>query len=304
MDLNALRLFVAAARELSFAAVAQERDLNPSSVSRSIAQLETQLGLRLFHRTTRTMSLTEAGELYLARVAAIIDELDAAEEQARLVSTTPTGTLRLTASVAFGERVIVPLLPDFRARYPELKLELLFTDANLDLVGEGVDLALRLGPRPGGELVATRLFDTAYRVVASPDYLAGHAPIRRPADLAAHDCAVFALPAFRSAWRFRERGGGAGAAVQTVPVSAHAMVSSALSLRSIVLGGGGPALLADWLIGDDIRAGRLVDVLPAFEATAAGFDSAAWLAYASRSYLPRKVRVTVDYLKARLSPGP
>ena len=181
MDLNALRLFVAAARELSFAAVAQERDLNPSSVSRSIAQLETQLGLRLFHRTTRTMSLTEAGELYLARVAAIIDELDAAEEQARLVSTTPTGTLRLTASVAFGERVIVPLLPDFRARYPELKLELLFTDANLDLVGEGVDLALRLGPRPGGELVATRLFDTAYRVVASPDYLAGHAPIRRPA---------------------------------------------------------------------------------------------------------------------------
>ncbi|MEM7283076.1 MAG: LysR family transcriptional regulator, partial [Pseudomonadota bacterium] len=123
MNIDTLRLFVEVARKLSFAAVAQERDINPSSVSRIIAQLEEHLALRLFQRTTRTMTLTEAGEAYFRRVSVIIEELEQAEEQARLANTGPMGTLKLTASVAFGERMIAPLVSTFRQSYPDVKLE-------------------------------------------------------------------------------------------------------------------------------------------------------------------------------------
>ncbi len=302
MNVDALRLFVEVANKLGFAAVAADRGVSPSSVSRIIGQLEGELGLRLFQRTTRTMTLTEAGGIYFRHVTPIIDALDEAEEEARRVNSGPLGTLRMTASVAFGERVIVPLLPDFRDAFPDVDLDLKFTDANVDLVAEGIDLAVRLGPGLTGDVVATRLFRTAYRVVASRAYLENAPPIGEPADLEHHACTVFQLPEYRSAWKFRQRAGGRRGETQTVPINAGTVVSSALSLRSVVLGGSGPALLADWLVRDDIAAGQLVDVLPGYDATATTFDTAAWLLYPSRAYLPQKVRVTIDFLKERLAP--
>ncbi|MEL7449482.1 MAG: LysR family transcriptional regulator [Pseudomonadota bacterium] len=300
MNVDALRLFIEVANKLGFAAVAADRGVSPSSVSRVIGQLESELGLRLFHRTTRTMTLTEAGDIYFRHVTPIIDALDEAEEAARLVSAGPQGTLRMTASVAFGERVIVPLLPSFRAAFPGVELDLFFTDANVDLVSEGIDLAVRLGSGLTGDIVATRLFRTAYRVVASKAYLEQAPPIKKPEDLEHHACTVFQLPAYRSAWKFKKRNGRQRGGVQAVPITGGTVVSSALSLRSVVLGGGGPALLADWLVADDIADGRLVDVLPGYDATATTFDTAAWLLYPSRAYLPQKVRVTIDFLKQQL----
>ena len=305
MDIEALRLFTEVAHRLSFAAVAEARGLNPSSVSRAIGQLEDELGLRLFQRTTRRMALTEAGALFHRRVMELVDDFDQARDQARAAQAAPRGVLRLTASVAFGERMIVPLLPAFRAAYPEVKLELLLTDANLDLVSAGVDLAVRLAARIEGDVIATRLMTTRYRVCASPDYLAREAAPRRPQDLEQHRCVLFTLPAFRTAWRFRPgRREGKGAETEiTVPIDGDIALSSALSLRSTVLQGAGPALLADWLIQTDLAARRLVDLFPEHEVTATDFDTAAWLLYPSRSYLPQKVRVTIDFLKARLGGG-
>lgn len=155
-----MRMFVEVARRGSFAAAARDRDVDPSSVSRAVALLEEELGVRLFQRTTRRVALTEAGEIYLARVTALVDELDFARDEARGVSTGPVGTLRLTASVAFGNTCLVPLLPEFRERYPGVKLELLLTDTVLDLVAERVDLAIRLGRRFDADFIATKLFDT------------------------------------------------------------------------------------------------------------------------------------------------
>ncbi|MEO0421801.1 MAG: LysR family transcriptional regulator [Pseudomonadota bacterium] len=303
MKVDTLQLFVEVARRLSFAAVAESRGVNPSSVSRVIGQLEANLGVRLFQRTTRSMTLTEAGELYLQRVAAVLEELDQAQEQARQLDSGPRGTLRLTASVAFGERVIVPRTPRFQARYPDVALELLFTDDNLDLVREGIDLAVRLTPMMSGDVVATRLCPTAYRVVASPAYLDRAPPVREPQDLTEHACCVFALPAFRGEWTYRPRRGDSEGAPGTVAIRSHLVVSSALSLRSLVLAGAGPALLADWLIRDDLASGALVDLLPAYEVTATRFDTAAWLAMPSRAYLPQRVRVMIDFLKEECSPG-
>jgi DNA-binding transcriptional LysR family regulator len=134
----------------------------------------------LFQRSTRRVALTEAGEIYLARVAALAEEMDRARDEARGVSAGPVGTLRLTVSVAFGCTRLVPLLPEFRGLYPGVKLELLLTDTVLDLVAERVDLAARLGRRFDADFVATKLFDTRYRVCANPSYLRNQPGTRRP----------------------------------------------------------------------------------------------------------------------------
>ncbi|MEM8785737.1 MAG: LysR family transcriptional regulator, partial [Pseudomonadota bacterium] len=183
MDHSTLRLFLEVARRLSFAEVAAQRGLNPSSVSRSIAGLEDGLGVRLFQRTTRRMTLTESGAIFYRRVGELLDEFDQACEEARALSASPAGTLRMTASVAFGERMIVPLLPRFRALYPDVRLDLKFTDANVDLIAEGIDLAVRLGSRMVTDAIVTRLISTRYRICASPAYLQQADPIAAPADL-------------------------------------------------------------------------------------------------------------------------
>src|SRR5579872_6717564 len=144
MDIETLRLFVQVARRGSFAIVARDRGTDPSSVSRTIAALEDELQVRLLQRSTRRMTLTEAGAAYLARLESLIEELDHARDEALAVSARPIGTIRLTASVAFGQKCVAPLLPKLRQTCPDLGIDLILTDANLDLVSEGVDLAIRL----------------------------------------------------------------------------------------------------------------------------------------------------------------
>lgn len=300
MDLQNLRLFVEVARRGSFAAVARDRHFDPTSVSRAVATLEAELGFRLFQRTTRRMALTEAGALYLERVEALVDELGHAADAARAVQSGPIGNLRLTTSVAFGQTCIVPLLPAFRAAYPALKLELLLTDANLGLIADRIDLAIRLGPRSDDNLIGVKLFDTRYRVCASPAWLDRAGPLTAPEELEAHSCLLFDLPDFRTRWLFRD---GAGRERQ-VAVQGEVVISNALALRDCCLAGMGPALLADWLIDEDIAAGRLCDLFPDYQVTATDFETAARLLYPSRAFLPNKVRVAIDFLRDRLARRP
>jgi DNA-binding transcriptional LysR family regulator len=297
MDIQSLDLFAMVARRGSFAAVAKERNVDPSSISRAIADLEAELGLRLFQRTTRSMTLTEAGDLYLARVEPLIEELWRARDAAVQVTGAPRGLLRITASVTFGQMRIVPLLAEFHARYPELRLDCLFTDANVDLVTERVDLAVRLAPVIEGDLIAAKLMDTRYRVVASPDYLARQPPIRTPQDLSVHKVLLFNLRAYRTRWLFRDPDGRE----ESVPIAGDFTIAPAGSLLTAALIGLGPALLPDWLVDDAIAAGALVNVFPTHRATATTFDTAAWLVYPSRAYLPNKVRVIADFLREKMS---
>jgi DNA-binding transcriptional LysR family regulator len=297
MEITTLELFAAVARKGSFAAVAKEQSVDPSSISRAIADLEAELGLRLFQRTTRSMRLTEAGDLYLARVEPLIEEFTRARDDAMQVTGAPRGLLRLTASVTFGQMRIVPLLADFRSRYPTLKLECIFTDANVDLVAERIDLAVRLAPTIEGDLIASKLMDTRYRVVASPDYLARCEPLAKPSDLSRHVVLLFSLRAYRTRWLFRDAGGRE----EAVPITGDITLSPAGSLLTAALSGLGPALLPDWLVDDAIAAGTLVNVFPGHAATATTFETGAWLVYPSRAYLPGKVRVMADYLREKLA---
>lgn len=295
MDLDLLRTLIAVDRHGSFAAVARKEGVDPSSVSRRIAALEDALDLRLFERTTRRLRLTEAGQLYRDRAGPIIDALDEAADAARDVVAEPSGLLRVTTSVAFGERWLTPRLATFRVAYPRIEIEMLLSDATLDIAAEGIDVALRLGPRVEGALVVSKLFDTRYRAVASPSYLEACSRPQAPSDLDSHHGIMFALPRFGSAWRFRT---SPTSLIEEARPQRVLTISNALAIRRAALDGLGVALLADWTVAEDLEKGRLIDLFPDHEGSATGFDTAAWLVYPSRSYVTARLRVFIDHLLA------
>jgi DNA-binding transcriptional LysR family regulator len=299
MDIETLRIFVRVARRGSFAVVARDCDTDPSSISRAIASLEDELQVRLLQRSTRRMTLTEAGAKYLARVEPLLEELDQARDDALAAGAKPIGTIRLTASVAFGQKCIAPLLPKLREAFPDLGIDLVLTDMNLDLVSEGIDLAIRLGSSRDSALIGVKLADTKYHVCASPAYLAKAREegrlLKTPADLAAHRCLLLNLPDYRSRWLFRSADG----AVSEVAVDGDVMISNPLVLLTCAIIGMGPALLADWMVRDELAAGALIELFPDYAVTASDFETAAWLLYPSRNYLPRKVRAAIDFLRAQ-----
>ena len=293
MDLSVLQLFVAVMRQGSFAAVARDRNIDPSSVSRAIATLEKELGIRLFQRTTRRLSPTEAGTTYFVQIEPLLEELLRARDLATDVSGQLRGQLRVTASVPFGLKCIVPLLPAFADLYPELSIDLRLTDAVVDLIAERIDIAVRLGILEDSTLIAQRLMQTHYRVCASPDYLQKSAPLKQPPDLEQHNCLRFPLAGFQTRWIFKDQAGDRS----EIPVHGTLTIANMTALQHCALSGMGLALLPSWLVDEDLRAGTLVDVFPRYEVTATDFRTAAWLVYPSRTYVPLKVQVFIEFLK-------
>lgn len=296
MNLASLETVLMVARHGSFASVARHQNADPSSISRTVAQVEAELGFRLFHRSTRSLSLTETGADYLNRIGPLLHEFDHAKERARNTVRQPKGTLRLTASVAFAHECIVPHLNAFHTAYPGVDLELLATDQPMDLISQGIDLAIRLTPEPKGDLISTRLIRTRYIVCASPGYLKDKPALSVPEDLQQHDCLRFALPDYRTRWRFRTKG-----KETEIPVSGKLIIANALALRRAAVEGLGPALLADWLIKKELADKTLISLFPAYESTATTFDTGAYALYASRSYLPQSTRAMIDFLRSKLS---
>ena len=294
MDIGQLTILAGVARTGSFSAYARSQGVDPSSVSRAIASLETELGLTLFERTTRRLALTESGRVYLDRIRPLIDEIAAASDAARDTMTEPAGQLSVTTSVAFGERWLVPRIASFRHAYPKIQLNLHLNDAVVDIAAEGIDLAIRLGASVEGALVASKLFDTQYRVVASPAYLERFGKPGEPDDLHRHDGVFFALPGVPERWSFKKRTGGP--TLEAAP-KVGLSVSNALAIRRAALEGVGVAMLADWTVRDDLESGALADMFPAYECGLSGFDTAVWLVYANRSYVPARLRVFMDSLK-------
>ena len=207
------------------------------------------------------------------------------------------GTLRVTASVSFGLKCIVPFLPKFEALYPELAIELLLTDARLDLVTERIDLAVRLGQLEDSSLIAQKLMPIEYSVCGSPDYLAQHPPIERPQDITQHNCLLFPLAGYRTRWIFRDR----DCETVEIPVRGRTIISNAIGLRECAIARIGIALLPQWLTEREIATEKLAKVLPDYEVTATDFNPIAWPIYPSRCYVPLKVRVLIDFLKEHLA---
>ena len=296
MDLSVLQIFIEVMRHGSFAAVARERNIDPSSVSRTVAGLESELGIRLFQRTTRKLSPTEAGMTYFERIEPLIEEMQQAADIAKDISGNPKGTIRVSCSVSFGIKCIIPLLPEFQAKYPELTIDLLLTDSVVDLLNERIDVAIRLGQPTDSTLIMQKLMETRYSVCASPDYLQQYGQPQIPKDIESHNCLLFPLIGFKTRWIFKHKTGN----VQEIPVRGNTIISNAIALQQCAISGMGLTLLPHWLIDEDINTGKLVRLFPDYQVTATNFNTAAWLLYPSRAYIPLKVRVFVEELRKHL----
>lgn len=295
-ELGDLAAFVCVADSRGFSAAARRLGLTKSAVSKRITRLEQRLGLRLLQRTTRAMSLTEAGRVLYARAAPAVAQLEDTRRLAEGLVEAPRGTLQVTASVTFGKLCLAPLLPEFLARYPDVDLRLGLLDRFVDLVEEGYDLALRLTRTPPDALVAKALMPVDYRLVATPDFLHGRR-IDHPADLDGLPGLHYHGSGESADWQFLRDGEAA-----TVRVVRRVAVNNSEIVRDLVLAGLGVGLVWNYAVDRDIEAGRLVPLLPDWRPVGP-FGQTAWAIWPQQPHLPLKTRVFIDFLAEKLGPA-
>jgi DNA-binding transcriptional LysR family regulator len=288
--LQELAVFVRAAESGSFSKAAREVGLSQPSVSRIIGELETRLGVKLLLRTTRSITVTDAGALFLTRAREVLADIEDAEDAARGVDSL-RGTLRITMPIVYGTRNIIPRLPRFLRQYPLLRVELSVADERQNLVVEGTDVAIRLGPLNDSGFGARKLATVPRFLVAAPSYLAERGTPKTPADLASHDC-IFGPGLFgRTTWSFTRNG-----AETSVDVHGRITTDSGPGVFASVLAGLGIAMTSPVMAGPEIESGALVPLLKSYKLAPVDV-------YAVFPAGPRpstKVRALVDFLAEEL----
>ena len=292
VNLNRLSVFVALVRAGSFTAAAEQLGLTKAMVSQHLAKLERELGTTLLLRSTRRMSLTEAGTLFHADCVRLLADAEAASARVGGNRDTPSGTLRLTTSTDYGMAVVAPALASFCQLHPQVQIDLVIGDRINDLIAERFDLAIRVGWLRDSSLHATRLGSFRQMVVATPAYLATHGTPRRPEQLATHGWIAMSVLATPLRWTFVNHAG----ARRTMRMKSVAQANNAAAVRAMVLADAGVAVLPDYLAEEDIRAGRLVVLLAQHRLPEGGIHAV----YPGRQ-APAKVRSFIDHLRERLA---
>ncbi|MCW5652938.1 LysR family transcriptional regulator [Hydrogenophaga sp.] len=275
----------------SFVGAADALALSRPVVSRLVADLETRLGVRLLHRTTRRLSLTAEGEVFHARCKELLAGVAEAEAEITSRSGEATGLLKVSAPVSFGLLRLAPLWPGFLARHPRVKLDVVLSDRMVDLVEEGFDLAVRIARLPASSLVSRQLATTRMVVCASPAYLRRHGRPREPADLARHSVVAYSLLSMGDTWSFEGPGGPA-----SVKVEPRLRTNSGDTCRAAALRHAGVIMQPAFLVEDDLRAGTLVALLPDYRCPELGIHAV----YPSRKHVSPKVRLLIDHLERSL----
>jgi DNA-binding transcriptional LysR family regulator len=292
---SALRAFAQVVESGSFSKAAARLGLSTTAVSRQVGDLEAHLQARLLNRTTRRISLTETGQAFYGRAVQLLHDLEEAEREAARAAVSPRGTIRLTTSVTFGTRHLAPLLAEFLARCPEVKLDVQLSDRMVDLVEEGFDLAIRIGGTGSENLVARRLGETRLVPCASPDYLKRHGAPRTPEELASHNCFTYEYVSPRNQWSLRDAQGRE----HLVRVAGNLHANNGELCAQAAANGAGIVFEPAFIVGDFVRAGLLVPLLQEYEAP----RSPIYALYPSRKHLTAKVRVLVDFLLERFADG-
>ena len=293
-DLNAAWVLVRVIQDGSFRSAARALGMPKTTVSRKVAELEAQLGVQLLLRTTRSLALTDAGAAFVEEAEGAIARLDAAQAAVMELQRAPRGKLRVTTTVPLGETLLAPILADFLVAYPALEVMLHLTDRHVDLVTERFDVALRTGTLPDSSLVARLVGSSAYRVVASPAYLAQNGTPRRPSDLSAHACLRFTKSgtAVRTTWPF-----GKGKRVTEVPVNGRLVSDDFVVLRKAAESGLGVARLPSVVVHEALRAGTLVDLLESHRPP----PTPVHLIHAGGRHVPPRTRAFIDFVHPRLA---
>ena len=289
----AISVFAKVVEQGSFARAAERLEMSTSAVSRHIADLESHLDTRLLNRTTRRLSLTETGQAFHERCVQLLADMEEAEETVTAAAVVPRGTLKLTSSITFGVRHLAPAIADFAGRHPQLRFDVELSDRAVDIVDEGIDLAIRIGDIGSRSLIARKIGVTQLVCCAAPSYLALHPEPSVPADLAAHACLSYEYSRERNTWRFRDSRGNE----HEVRIAGPAHSNNGQMLCALAVAGMGVHLEPDFIVLPDVRAGRLVTLLPGY--TPPSIDI--YAAYPSRRHLSLKVRAFVDFLVARFA---
>ena len=294
-----MRLLTEVVEGGNFSAAARALGMAPSSVARAIGALEDELGVRLLNRTTRKLSLTEAGRLYHERSKRILAEVDDARLSVSQLEAEPRGMLRLSVPVTFGRLHVAPALPEFLASYPAIQIDLSLTDAFIDLVEEGVDLAIRIGELQDSSLIARRLARNTRVICGSPGYFARAGVPGAPEDLGRHNCLVYKRQSNRAVWRLR-----ANQQTYEVEVRGSLWANNADALHTAALAGLGLVILPTWMVGQDVRDGALKVVFADYQVSPSALDASIYAVFPYSRHLSPKVRALVDFLASRFSPSP
>lgn len=290
LPLNELAVFVAVVEAGSLSAAARRLGLSKAAVSDQLRRLEAGFGASLLNRTTRRLSLTEAGGACYRHAVRMVTEAEAAARSAALFHETPRGVLRISAPPTFAPMHIVPLLPALRARYPELAIELSLSAEVVDIIRERFDLAIRIGELADSRLVGRRLAVSRLIVCAAPDYLARRPAPATPEELAAHDCLEFSPLGWRGAWRLI----GPGGASRTIAIRPVFVSDSGDAILAAALNGLGLTVLPNWMASAALNSGELVAVLPGW----GGRPVPIHAVYAPGGQTMAKIRLFVDALAA------
>ncbi|QTK80612.1 LysR family Transcription regulator YafC [Agrobacterium tumefaciens] len=289
-----MEVFVVAAELGSFSAAGRRLKLSPSAVSKLVTRIEDRLGTRLLARSTRLVTLTPEGEVYLARARRIL--ADIAETEQIVASggkVVPRGLLRVNATLGFGERYLLPLAPEFLSLYPEIELDISLTDGVISLIEERTDIAIRSGAMGDSSLKAKKLKEVCRVIVASPAYIEQHGLPDTPQDLARHNCLSFNFSRSLNEWPFRDPASGD---LYRLPVTGNASVNSGMAMRRLCLAGLGMGRMGEFHVKPDIEAGLLVPVLEDYNAEDLEVIHAV---YAGHEHLAARVRAFIDFVAAR-----
>jgi DNA-binding transcriptional LysR family regulator len=291
--LQAMRVFAQVVESGSFSAAASRLGLSATATSRHVADLETHLQTRLLNRTTRRVSVTESGRAFHERCVQLLCDLEEAEQEAARAAVVPRGTIKLTTAVNFGVRHVAPAIADFLAAHPEVRFDVSLSDRIVDLVEEGFDLGIRIGAPGSDNIVARKLAQTRLVPCASPAYLAARGAPASPGDLERHNCFTYEYLAPKNLWRFRDPAGRE----YPVRVNGNLHSNNGDLLAEAAARGAGIVLEPAFIVGPDVRAGRLVPLLQDY--TPAPLPI--YAVYPSRKHLSAKVRRFVDFLVERFA---
>jgi len=290
--MQSMAIFRRVVEAKNFSAVARESNMSQSTVSKHIAALEERLDTKLLNRSTRSIMLTEAGKEYYHHCIRILNDFQEAEASVGKGKIKPTGTLRISTSAAFGRICLLPHMKEFFDQFPDIDIDLLFDDDYIDLVKEGIDLAIRIGPLADSTLIARKIGSSPRVVVASPEYLVKHGRPKKPADLSKHNCLLYSLQKTPNLWYFNSTQEGD----ESIKVNGRLKASSPDAICDATVEGLGISILGEWYVHEHIKNGRLKVILPDYKPTP--FDIHA--VYPERRFVPQKVKQMIKFLTEKM----
>jgi DNA-binding transcriptional LysR family regulator len=291
--LDGLKTVIAVVETHSFTAASERLGLSKALVSKYVGEVERQLGIRLFNRTTRRLALTDAGRLYYEQALTLLEQFSNMVDTVTGEQTSPRGVLRVSAPVTFGEMLLAPLLPEFSALYPDLQIEMVLTNGAMDMLEEGIDVRLRIGGVDDSNMIARHIVTYPLVLSAAPKYLLNHGVPTTPQEVSKHHCIVDSNFRIGKQWPTLSPEGES----DIVSVHSNIAVNSPQAVREIAIAHGGIAMSPQFIVQDAIDDGRLVQLLPSYTTLEFGL----FAIYPHRQYVARKVRCFIDFAIAAFS---